>query len=163
MSEWDDAWTREEDFQRTIIEAAESWLGWSVAHFRPAKTRRGWRTPVQGSLGKGFPDLVLVKRGRLIVAETKSDRQGAKLSADQERVLQLFRDAGVETYVWRPSDWDEIVKTLQGERERVETTTIGEAMEGRKSFVFADPARARELHDVAPGMMPRARYPMEET
>src|SRR5258705_9090381 len=34
-------------------------LGLRTAHFRPARTEKGWRTPVSGD-GKGFPDLIIV-------------------------------------------------------------------------------------------------------
>jgi hypothetical protein len=37
----------ETDLQRTIIDACKIY-GFKVSHFRPAKTERGWRTPVQG-------------------------------------------------------------------------------------------------------------------
>ncbi|MCI0542945.1 MAG: hypothetical protein L0Z49_00695 [Actinobacteria bacterium] len=50
--------------------------GWRVCHFRPATTRDGWRTAVQGH--PGFPDLVLARRGRVVFAELK-----AALSAEQ--------------------------------------------------------------------------------
>lgn len=60
--------TTEAMFQIEIIELARI-LGWRVAHFRPAQTRHGWRTPVAAD-GKGFPDLVLV-RERVIYAELK--------------------------------------------------------------------------------------------
>ena len=48
----------EAQMARAIIAAAR-FTGWRVAHFRPARTTHGWRTPVQGD-GAGFPDLVLV-------------------------------------------------------------------------------------------------------
>jgi len=65
-------------FQAQVIELAHI-CQWRVAHFRPAQTRHGWRTPVQAD-GKGFPDLVLV-RDRVIFAELKRDR--ANPNADQ--------------------------------------------------------------------------------
>jgi hypothetical protein len=80
--------------------------GWLVAHFRPAQTARGWRTPVAAD-GAGFPDLVLIhpEWGRLIVAECKSDR--GRVTTDQMRWLAAFSAAGAETHVWRPADWTE--------------------------------------------------------
>jgi hypothetical protein len=41
-------------FTDAVIELARLG-GWRVAHFRPARTASGWRTPVQGD-GAGFPD-----------------------------------------------------------------------------------------------------------
>jgi hypothetical protein len=99
----------EADFMRQVTDLAEI-LGWQWAHFRPAETSKGWRTPVSGPLGKGFPDLVLVKGTRLIFAELKRD--GGKLTLDQLDVLAAFADAA-ETYVWRPADFDKIQRALQ--------------------------------------------------
>lgn len=76
-------------------------FGWRSAHFRPARTAHGWRTPVAGD-GKGWPDLILI-RERILVAELKSAR-GA-LSAEQRRWLDDLARAGVEAHVWRPADW----------------------------------------------------------
>lgn len=85
--------------------------GWARLHIRPAQTEHGWRTPIQGD-GKGFPDLVLVRPPRLIVAESKRD--GEKPTPEQEWWLDLFeRIPGVEVYVWRPKQWDEIQRILQ--------------------------------------------------
>lgn len=68
-------------FYPTVIDAAHV-AGWRVAHFRPAQTKHGWRTAVQGD-GKGFPDFVLVHGGaaRVWFVELKVD--GARLSDDQ--------------------------------------------------------------------------------
>ena len=51
--------------QDAVIELANL-KGWTVAHFRPAQNARGdWRTPVAAQ-GKGFPDLVMVRRDQLV-------------------------------------------------------------------------------------------------
>lgn len=85
-------------------------LGWTTAHFRPAMTTHGWRTPVQGD-GKGFPDLILCRRDRLVVAELKVGRN--KVTADQLHWLDSFKAAGAEVFVWTPADWDEITGELR--------------------------------------------------
>lgn len=90
----------ERDWQRQVTDAADLY-GWSWAHFRPARTDRGWRTPVSGPLGAGFPDLVLV-RERVIYVELKAE--GARLSPAQREIHDRLRDAGAELHVWRPSD-----------------------------------------------------------
>jgi hypothetical protein len=102
---------RESDFQQAVIDLAHVYR-WRVAHFRPAKTEQGWRTPVQAD-GKGFPDLVLVKLGRCLFAELKSER--GRLSLEQKAWLSdLTLCSGVECHVWRPSDWNIINATLKG-------------------------------------------------
>lgn len=95
-------------FQKDVIELAHT-LGWLCAHFRPALTKHGWRTPVSAD-GAGFPDLILV-RDRVIAAELK--REKGKPSDDQQSWLEAFRAAGVEAYLWRPSDVDEIFEILR--------------------------------------------------
>lgn len=60
----------------------------------------------------GFPDLVMIKPPRVIIAELKSEK--GKVTPAQERCLSLFRLCpGVETYLWRPSDMDVIIKILR--------------------------------------------------
>jgi len=48
----------EAQMTRAILQAARI-FHWRVAHFRPALTKHGWRTAVQGD-GAGFPDLIMV-------------------------------------------------------------------------------------------------------
>lgn len=87
--------------QPAVFELARA-LGYRVAHFRPAKTEQGWRTAVAAD-GKGFPDLVLVGRGRVIFAELKG--QYRQLEPEQVAWLDALRAAGAEVYLWRPRDW----------------------------------------------------------
>lgn len=94
----------EAKFQTTVIEAAQ-WYGWIVHHGRPARTEKGWRTAVQGLAG--FPDLVLARRGRVILAELKTDR--AQPSLNQRRWLA---ELGPNGRLWRPVDWPEILLDL---------------------------------------------------
>ena len=101
----------EAEFQKQVFDLAHV-LGWKVAHFRPARTQYGWRTPVSAD-GKGFPDSVLVKEGcPVIFAELK--RKGNKLSPEQTDWINLLKQSkGVLAYVWYPEDFDDIVKILQ--------------------------------------------------
>lgn len=94
----------EPDFQTAIIELAQ-WAGWKVHHCRPVGTRSGYRTPIQGD--PGFPDLVLARRGVVIMAEVKGPR--GRLDGSQK---SWKHEAGSE--VWRPADWDGIVARLTG-------------------------------------------------
>jgi hypothetical protein len=97
----------EAEFTAQVLELAKR-LGWRAAHFRPARTARGWRTAVQGD-GAGFPDLVLVRR-RVIVAELKAGR--GKLTPAQTDWLGVFERAGITAYVWHPRDWPQIELVL---------------------------------------------------
>ena len=116
----------EADFQQAVIDAAR-YCGWLCSHFRPARTEKGWRTPVAAD-GKGFPDLVLV-RDRVLFVELKTDT--GKLSGDQE-VWQSAIDGALDAWlrfcstpdafevlpfdylVWRPRDWTQIKEVLGG-------------------------------------------------
>src|SRR4051812_42146788 len=60
----------------------------------------------------GFPDLVLVRDTRLVFAELKSER-GKVRACQQDWLAELAFVPCVETYLWRPSDWDSIVNTLR--------------------------------------------------
>jgi hypothetical protein len=101
----------EREFQRAVVELARL-CGWRVFHARPALTRRGrWLTPIQGDTG--FPDLVLCRPPRLILAELK--RVGARPTPAQRGWLDALAScAGVECYLWTPADWNAIVRTLTG-------------------------------------------------
>lgn len=97
----------EADLQNRIVTEARL-RGWKVAHFRPGRTRDGWRTTVAYD-GAGWPDLVLV-RDRLIVAELKSEK--GRVTPEQRRWLSAIENAHVPAYVWRPSDWERIKAVL---------------------------------------------------
>lgn len=98
----------ESGFTRAVLELAKL-HGWRSAHFRPAMTAKGWRTPVQGD-GAGFPDLVLVRGCRLIFAELKSAT--GKVKPEQTEWLLRLGGAGAEVFIWRPKDWAEITEKL---------------------------------------------------
>jgi hypothetical protein len=94
----------ERDFQRQVTDLA-AMLGWTWLHIRPAQTEHGWRTPISGPLGKGWPDLVLVSpmRRRTIAAELKREL-GGDPTPDQAYVHSMLEAAGWTVRVWRPSD-----------------------------------------------------------
>lgn len=102
-----DAQMSEEQWSEQVI-AYASLRSWLVAHFRPARTAHGWRTPVSAD-GKGFPDLVLV-RDRAVLVELKSVK--GTLTEEQARWLEALKRADVEHYLWRPTDWPEVERVL---------------------------------------------------
>lgn len=104
---------KETVFQQQIIDLAHV-FHWRVAHFRTVRIQRRngsvhYATPVQAD-GAGFPDLILVRPPRVIAAELKT---GTKPSDEQKQWLADFGATPVETFVWKPSDWDEITETLR--------------------------------------------------
>jgi len=113
----DGAYTMTEtQFLEAVLDVALR-FGWRRAHFRPARTRRGWRTAMSGDVG--FPDVVLVhvETGTLLVRELKT--AVGKVTDEQRAWLDGFAACEVDTGVWRPRDWPMIVTQLSGGRARV--------------------------------------------
>ena len=102
----------EADFQKACIDAAHIY-GWIVAHFRPARTATGWRTAVQAD-GAGFPDLVLVhhRQKRVLFVEVKA--QAKYLSLDQKMWASALTSTRAEWDLWKPNDWERILRILGG-------------------------------------------------
>lgn len=98
----------EADFTRQLIDLAHL-TGWRAAHFRPAQTARGWRTPMSGDVG--YPDLTLAKNGRLIVAELKAE--GGSATAEQVAWLRAIHGDDWRDWVWRPRDLPRIHALLK--------------------------------------------------
>lgn len=100
----------EAEFQRQVLECAKLYA-WRVAHFRYGQNRSGrWMTPVQADAA-GFPDLLLLRGGNIMVAELKVGRN--KTTADQSAWLDAFARTGVPAFLWRPEAWAEIEATLR--------------------------------------------------
>lgn len=104
----------EAQFLDMIVTRAKA-RGWLVMHTRPARTERGWRTPLQGDAG--FPDLILARRGQLVMAELKTAKgRLTDAQADWYAALQTVEDRPKVTVdVWRPGDWPSIVDLIDGE------------------------------------------------
>jgi len=104
----------EEALLKNILDAARK-LGWRSAHFRPAKTEQGWRTPVSGD-GKGFLDLVLLHERMHLVVVAECKTMKGELTKEQEGWLYSWRCAGVPALVWRPDAWLDgtIQRVLEG-------------------------------------------------
>lgn len=104
----------EAEFQAQIVELAER-LGWWWMHVEKRLVSRDdgrdhyRETPTKGPLGKGWPDLVLV-RDRVIYVELKALR--GTLKPEQKTVRDALRDADAEWYRWDPRDFDEAVAVL---------------------------------------------------
>ena len=98
----------EEDLLTCCIDLAHA-LGYRVAHFRPARTAKGWRTAMTGDAG--FPDLVLANGQRVIFAELKAEgKKPTRVQWNWLAALEVMKP--VEVHVWLPSQW------LSGEIER---------------------------------------------
>lgn len=103
----------EAEFQQLVIDLAH-FCGYKVAHFRGVRVQRKdgtvyYQTPVEVD-GVGWPDLILARPGRLIFAEIKSEK--GQLSLEQEAWLKLLDTAGGESYIWKPSEYEDIQMVL---------------------------------------------------
>src|SRR5687768_9340237 len=101
----------EAQFQKQVTDLAE-YQGWQWLHVEQRAGNadgRGWHTPIKGPLGKGFPDLLMVRGRTLLFIELKAQR--GILSEAQKAMQQTLQWVGL-TYVWRPSDWPEIAEVL---------------------------------------------------
>jgi len=88
----------EADFMQTVIDYARK-RGWKVFHCFDSRKSEA-----------GFPDLVLV-RDCVLYAECKTET--GKTTADQDAWIEVLTAAGQTVFLWRPSDWPEIVRILQ--------------------------------------------------
>jgi hypothetical protein len=89
----------EAQWQAQVVQLAELY-GWRWYHTHDSR-----RSPA------GFPDLVLW-RERVVFAELKTDT--GRLTPDQNVFrMQMLRVSGVEHYVWRPRDFDDVKAVLE--------------------------------------------------
>ena len=99
----------EADWQSQVIDLAHIY-GWHHLHVRRSigKGRR-WTTSTNVT---GWPDLFFWHEGqrRTIAAELKSET--GRTTPEQLAVLASLCAAGVETFVWRPSDLVEVRDVL---------------------------------------------------
>jgi hypothetical protein len=98
---------RERELQATIVDACRV-LGYRVAHFRPARTAHGWRTPMTGDIG--FPDLVCARPGRMLALELKA--AGRRLGPGQAGWLDALHGAMVHAQVVTPAGLDALLALL---------------------------------------------------
>ena len=85
----------EDELLGNVVLAAQL-RGWLVYHIRNSK-----RGVVQGN--PGFPDLIMVRDGRLLAVELK--RQDKHPTPDQRMWLERLAAAGAFAVVWHPADW----------------------------------------------------------
>lgn len=103
-----DRWRRdmsEDDLLTLVLDVAKTYR-WKVVHYRPAKTAKGWRTPLQGD--KGCPDVILARNGTVLLVELKAEHRYP--DADQRAWLHELGEHG---YLWRPRDIPLILETLR--------------------------------------------------
>lgn len=95
---------------------AARWLGWQAWHFHDSRrivSRGGRHIAIGDRNAAGFPDLALAHPVHgFAVAELKTET--GRLRPKQRVALAALEAAGVQTFLWRPSDWpliEEFLKT----------------------------------------------------
>jgi len=104
----------EASLQSKVVKAA-ALFGWTVFSVRQSAAPVGKDgRKISFVTSSGYPDLTMVHptMKRVIFAELKSADPKARLSVAQEDWLAKLEAAGQEAYVWRPKDWDTIVRVL---------------------------------------------------
>lgn len=89
----------EAQFMAQVVRLAKL-FGWRCYHTRRSKGSEA-----------GFPDLVLVRRPRVLFVELKAER--GSMTPQQHEWLQALGECGLEVYVWKPSSWPNIEKMLR--------------------------------------------------
>jgi hypothetical protein len=92
---------READLQAQVVELANL-AGWRWYH-----THESRRSPA------GFPDLILVRDGRMLALELKSE-SGRATPEQRAWLTALSTVPGVTALLVRPSDWPRIAGLLTG-------------------------------------------------
>lgn len=103
----------ERAFTNEVIELARD-HHWTVFHIHDQDSYENYRKIATGG---GFPDLVMHRtndRGEasMVVAELKVDADYSTVKSHQQEWLNAYEQF-VPTYVWRPSDWEEIEQVLR--------------------------------------------------
>jgi len=88
----------EAQFMASVVRYAEL-MGWRCYHTHDSRKSRA-----------GFPDLVMVRRPRVIFAELKAER--GHTTKEQLAWLIALDQCGQEVYIWKPSQWKILEKIL---------------------------------------------------
>ena len=83
--------------------------GWDWLHIPRSRVGKVWLTRAEGTLAKGWFDLLLIRGSVVIGVELKA--ANGKLRPDQITVHQRCIRA-IASYVWFPGDWDEVQSVL---------------------------------------------------
>lgn len=94
----------EKQFMDAVLELAEV-LGWLCYHTHDSRDSRA-----------GFPDIVMLRRGKMIVAELKRSPKDRMTPAQSTWLLEFAKvghpSHSISAYRWDPTDWPEIRTAL---------------------------------------------------
>lgn len=93
-----------------VVAACAEAHGWRVCHVYPSRGRDGrWITATSSP---GFPDVWMVRAGRMIVLELKS-REGRPGPGQREWISDLDSVPGVDAAFAGPDDWPDLSRVLR--------------------------------------------------
>ena len=102
----------ERPFTNEVIRFARD-HNWEVFHIHDQDSYNNYRRIATGG---GFPDLIMYRlaegKASMIVAELKTDAPSSVVRPNQDEWLRAFEQSIPATFVWRPSDWEEIQRVL---------------------------------------------------
>jgi hypothetical protein len=103
----------EASWRQTVLDYAtlRGWRWWcDVATNAPRRCSNCGEIRRIPRNASGHPDLLLVRRPRLLWVELKAE--DGTVSTDQQDWLDELRACGQECFVWRPSDWPEVERVM---------------------------------------------------
>lgn len=98
---------------REVMDSAMTEREWQaqVREYAEARLWICYHTHDSRRSDPGFPDLLMVRRTRVVAAELK--RETGRVSQEQALWLDRLLGTGkVEVFVWRPSDWEKVQEAL---------------------------------------------------
>lgn len=103
----------ERPFTNEVIKFARD-HNWTVFHIHDQDSYENYRKIATGG---GFPDLIMYRtdgqgRASMVVAELKTDAENSMVRPNQDEWLNAYKQFIPSTFVWRPSDWEEIERVL---------------------------------------------------
>ena len=120
----------EQGFQNEVTSIADKngWL-WFHHPYEDGPVRSGW------------PDLVLVHPRRKLLLFRELKRERGPLTREQSEFLYALQAVGADAKIWKPNDWDEIVKVLEDDSDYTQET-----QEAQETFKNAY-KEAREVYE----------------
>jgi hypothetical protein len=101
----------ERDLQATIVQAART-FGWLVAHHHDSRRQVRPGVFVGDADAAGLPDLIMVRRDRVLFVELKAAK--GRTTPAQDAWLDALAASGcVEAHLVRPSDLDAFLAHLR--------------------------------------------------
>lgn len=103
----------EKAYQKQITDLATMY-GWRWVHFGDSRNTNKHGQQFGDKNAAGFPDLLCIRPPEMVVIEVK--RELGKTKPNQDEWLADFAASGIDAYVSRPSNFDEVRERLTRSR-----------------------------------------------